>query len=51
MEDGVMALNDFLSILDFYRYDISEKSYLKLRLKAHYYIGLIFYKEGDFETS
>lgn len=49
LEDGLGALNDYLSIVEYYRLDVPDETYEKLKLKAFYYIGLIFYKERDFE--
>ena len=43
-EEGLLALNDYLSLLDYFQEDISEVSYQKLRTKTLYSIGMIFYK-------
>lgn len=49
LEDGLNALNDYLSIVEYYKLDVPEDTYEKLKVKANYYIGLIFYKERDYE--
>lgn len=49
LEDGLNALNDYQAIIDYYKHDVSEETYEKLRLKSTFYIGMIFYKERDYE--
>lgn len=48
-EDGLGALNDYLSIMEYFKEDMSEETYEKLRLKTLYQIGMIFYKQKDYE--
>eukprot|EP00347_Sterkiella_histriomuscorum_P002786 403366804 len=51
LEDGMGALNDYMQILEYYEMDIPEENYRKLQIKAQYYIGIIFYKERDYEMA
>ncbi|CDW77883.1 ras-2 protein [Stylonychia lemnae] len=51
LEDGFNALNDYLSIIEYYKLDMPEHSFDKLKLKANYYQGLIFYKVKDYEMA
>lgn len=49
LETGLKALNDYLAVLDYFSLDVSEEAFDKLRTKAKYYIGTIFFKVKDYE--
>jgi hypothetical protein len=38
-----------MAIVEYYKMDVPEETYEKLKLKVHYYYGMIFYKEKDYE--
>ena len=42
-EDGLNALNDYLLLVEYFREDIAEETYQKLKVKTLYCIGMIFY--------
>jgi hypothetical protein len=48
-EDGINALDDYLSLIEYYREDVPEETYQKLRLKSLFAIAMIFYKQKDYE--
>lgn len=48
-EEGLLALNDYLSLIEYFQEDISEETYAKLRTKTLFCIGMIFYKQKDYE--
>ncbi|TNV73575.1 hypothetical protein FGO68_gene17101 [Halteria grandinella] len=50
-EDGLNALGDYLTLIEYFREDVPEETYDRLRVKAQYCIGMIFYKQGDYEMS
>mmetsp|Transcript_20990 Transcript_20990/g.20114 ORF Transcript_20990/g.20114 Transcript_20990/m.20114 type:complete len:123 (+) Transcript_20990:933-1301(+) len=51
LEEGLKALNDFLSLWDYYRFDMDEKEYKRRKVKAHYYVGILFYINQEYESS
>jgi len=48
-EEGLRALNDYLKILTYYKHDMYSDVFEKMRLKTYFYIGCIFYDNGDYE--
>ena len=48
-ETGLSALNDYISLIEYFQDDISEELFLKLRTKSLFCIGMIFYKQKDYE--
>lgn len=51
LEKALKFLNDFLLIINFYKQDMENKSYQKLRAHAIYYIGIAFFQLGDKEMA
>lgn len=51
LEKALKFLNDFLLIINFYKLDMENKSYQKLRAHAIYYIGIAFFQLGDQELA
>jgi len=43
-EEGLAALNDYLALVEYFREDVPEETYMRLRLKILYSIGMIFCK-------
>lgn len=48
-EEGLGALNDYMTILEYFKDDMLEEGYERLRLKSLYLIGMLFYKLKDYE--
>jgi hypothetical protein len=48
-EESLSALNDYLSLIDYFKDDVPEDTYNKLKLKTLFCIGMIFYKQKDYE--
>jgi hypothetical protein len=48
-EDGLNALNDYIALIEYFKEDVPEDIYQKCLIKAHFCIGMIFYKQRDFE--
>jgi len=42
-------LNDYLTILEYFKDDMLEDGYERVRLKSLYLIGMLFYKLKDYE--
>lgn len=49
LEEGFNALSDYQLIIEYFKDDVPEETYERLRIKTQYYIGMIFYKERDYE--
>ena len=48
-EEGLNALNDYLSLIEYFKDDFTEETFVKLRLKTLFCVAMIFYKQKDFE--
>ncbi len=48
-EEGINSLNDYLSLIEYFKDDVEEETFTKLRLKTLFCIAMIFYTQKDYE--
>ena len=51
LDKALKFLNDFLLVINYFKQDMKQESYRKMRVNAIYYIGIAYFQLGDKESA